>query len=528
MMRLFRLPDHPVCASLKPHERQAGETAFAAHLAALGFRMVAVLAIAHLATFLIAEQGFAVWAACLAVLAIGGAAGASMIAGRATAQMEDAVARNVIDLYAHFIGRGSLSRLAETPAGELISQIDRQPALCARGVVTVPLAKQMAVFGPAAALVVIALLHWPSAIILTLAMPLMVIGLIVTGRLTKTRAEKHHEALDRLAGGFAERVRCLPTILSSHAEKRESLRLGRELSHHRQATMSVLRVAFLNTAVLDIVSTMMVAGLAISLAAGTLSAATLPGFAGVSLGTTLAILALVPELFGPLRRFAEIYHTAAEARAALEHVEPLTAVETTRDTRLPAERFGLRGAVSAVNGPYPDMDLPCDGLVVVVGPSGCGKTTLLRLLAGVDAPLRGQVFKPVGTQAWAATDAHLPGHRVADAIEKDAARWLDAVGLAHDPRFSAGGDTRLGAGAQALSGGQRLRLSIAAAAASSAETIFVDEPTAKLDENSAEHIRRLLIDLADRRLVIAATHDPKLIAYADLHIELRDLAKVQT
>jgi ABC-type lipoprotein export system ATPase subunit len=55
----------------------------------------------------------------------------------------------------------------------------------------------------------------------------------------------------------------------------------------------------------------------------------------------------------------------------------------------------------------------------------------------------------------------------------------------------------------------------------SAGVVLADEPTAKLDSGTAKLVREVLIDMAKRRLVIVATHDPRLIEAASLHHVLR-------
>jgi ATP-binding cassette subfamily C protein CydD/ATP-binding cassette subfamily C protein CydCD len=81
-------------------------------------------------------------------------------------------------------------------------------------------------------------------------------------------------------------------------------------------------------------------------------------------------------------------------------------------------------------------------------------------------------------------------------------------------------DTRLGDDGFGLSAGQRARLTLARAALSTAPLLLLDEPTAHLDDESAELAHRLIQRLAELRTVVAVTHRSELLSLADEHIHL--------
>jgi ATP-binding cassette subfamily C protein CydD len=98
---------------------------------------------------------------------------------------------------------------------------------------------------------------------------------------------------------------------------------------------------------------------------------------------------------------------------------------------------------------------------------------------------------------------------------------LTSVGL--DLMVSAlpdGLDTHLGDEGFGLSSGQRARLTLARAALSTAPLLLLDEPTAHLDEASADLAHQLIHKLAELRTVVAVTHRPELLTIADDHIAL--------
>jgi ATP-binding cassette subfamily C protein len=176
------------------------------------------------------------------------------------------------------------------------------------------------------------------------------------------------------------------------------------------------------------------------------------------------------------------------------------------------------------------LALPAHGLVAVVGPSGSGKSTLLRRLAGLEPygkPIPGTHPLAAEEIAWVSTDAYVPEGTLAVAISwnagaPDQTRLEDAartIGLLDDALLPGGLDARLDKGGANLSGGQRLRIAVARAQLCG-RTVLADEPTAKLDRETAEAVRRMLLEISRTRLVVVATHDQDLAAAADITVDL--------
>ncbi len=183
--------------------------------------------------------------------------------------------------------------------------------------------------------------------------------------------------------------------------------------------------------------------------------------------------------------------------------------------------------------------------VAVMGPSGCGKSTLLHLLGGLDRSSDGKVIIegtslaemkdddltrlrrqkigfvfqfynliPVLTAAEnAALPVTLDGMKPAEA-KKRATQWLE--------RFGLGG--RLANRPDQLSGGQQQRVAVARALVAEPALILADEPTGNLDTRSGDEIAGLLRDVTKKysRTVVMVTHDPRIAAYADRIIFLKD------
>ncbi len=183
--------------------------------------------------------------------------------------------------------------------------------------------------------------------------------------------------------------------------------------------------------------------------------------------------------------------------------------------------------------------------VAIMGPSGCGKSTLLHLLGGLDKPSEGHVLigghnltdlnddkltelrrRKIGfifqffnlipvlnSVENAALPVTLDGVKPADAKAK-ATEWLTRFGLAD----------RLANRPDQLSGGQQQRVAVARALVAEPELILADEPTGNLDTRSSDEIAGLLRDVSKQygRTVVMVTHDPRIAAYADRIIFLKD------
>ena len=181
-------------------------------------------------------------------------------------------------------------------------------------------------------------------------------------------------------------------------------------------------------------------------------------------------------------------------------------------------------------------------VTALVGPSGSGKTTLLNCLGLLRVPTRGHVLVDgTDTSGWRSAQRRQFWRDHAAFVLQDAGVMdEESVGFnvtmrstilgnrtrGDRPRLLAalhatGLEGRDPEPAAHLSGGEKQRLAVARAIYGDAEVIYVDEPTASLDDAN----RHAVIDLFTARArngctVIVATHDDAVIAAADAHYRL--------
>jgi len=392
---------------------------------------------------------------------------------------------------------------------------------------------------PATILVVLGL-DWVSAAIVVGTLPLIPVFMVLIGRMTEGRSERGLRAMSRLGSQVLDLVAGLATLRAFGRERGPAARVRALGDAHRRATMGTLRIAFLSGMVLELLTTLSVALVAVSIGLRLVSG-------GLSLETGLAVLVLAPEVYWPLRQVGAQFHASTDGVAAAEAAfavleAPVPAAGTVPCPELRGATLRLRGVtVRSSGGRTPDgLDLTLEPgrVTALVGPSGAGKTTTVEVLLGLLRPDEGQANLSVpGRDPVALADldpatywpqvAWLPQRPVlepgplralvggASDSERAAAAartGLDAV-VAGLPR---GWDTELGAGGSGLSVGQRQRVALTRALLSPAPLVVLDEPTAHLDAAG----ERVVLDTVEAmraagRTVLLVAHRPSLVATAD-------------
>ncbi|MBD3926055.1 thiol reductant ABC exporter subunit CydD [Nocardioides cavernae] len=395
---------------------------------------------------------------------------------------------------------------------------------------------------PLVALAAIAWLDPLSGLVVALTLPLVPVFAVLVGLTTRDRARTQWRALEALSGHFLDVVRGLPTLV---AHRRAEAQVGtiRSVTHrYRRATVDTLKVAFASSSVLELIATLSVALVAVTVGLRLASGS-------VGFQVALTVLLLAPEAYWPLRRVGAEFHAAAEGTAALADaddllaragsVEPGTALPTTTGLALRDLEIGYAPG-AALTRPL-DLDLPDRGLVAIAGPSGCGKSTLLATLRGELAPLAGDVTlggTPLADldpgwwrslvgwapqRPWLMADTVGANVRIGRPSAGDDEVWeaLRSVGLADVVRALPHGiDTTLGEDGAGLSAGQRARVALARVVLAGRPVVLLDEPSAHLDEETEQVLLQTLALLAQRSLVVVVAHRPAVLAAADRVVEL--------
>ncbi len=392
---------------------------------------------------------------------------------------------------------------------------------------------------PATILVVLGL-DWVSAVIVAGTLPLVPLFMWLIGTMTAGRSERGLAAMSRLGSQVLDLLAGLPTLRAFGRESGPAARVRALGDAHRRATMGTLRIAFLSGMVLELLTTLSVALVAVSIGVRLVSG-------GLDLVTGLAVLVLAPEVYWPLRQVGAQFHAStdgvAAAEAAFAVIEtPAPAVGTAPAPDLRAAGVRLRGVtVRSSGGETPhllDLTVTPGRVTALVGPSGAGKSTAVEVLLGLLRPDEGAAELvtpgaapvPVGDVdpatywsqvAWLPQRPVLePGtvrELVGGTCDEDRAAAAARTGLdAVVAGLPAGWDTRLGTGGTGLSVGQRQRVALTRALLSPAPLVVLDEPTAHLDAaGEAVVLEAVEAMRAAGRAVLLVAHRPSLVATAD-------------
>ncbi|RYB92012.1 thiol reductant ABC exporter subunit CydD [Nocardioides oleivorans] len=401
-----------------------------------------------------------------------------------------------------------------------------------------------AVVLPVVTLAAITWLDPLSGLVVALTLPLVPVFAILVGMTTRDRAQAQWRALEALSGHFLDVVRGLPTLV---AHRRAEAQVGtiRAVTHrYRRATVDTLKVAFASSSVLELVATLSVALVAVTVGLRLASGS-------VDFQVALTVLLLAPEAYWPLRRVGAEFHAAAEGTAALADADALLATASTapgdeRPAGLRPASTRLALSVLQVGHDRPltervHLALPRRGLVAIAGPSGCGKSTLLATLRGELAPASGDVLvggaslsdvDPTWWRAqvgwapqrpWLLADTIAANVRLGRPSAGDDEVWaaLASVDLADAVRALPDGlATTLGEDGAGLSAGQRARVALARVVLARRPVVLLDEPSAHLDEETEQVLLDTLALLARTSLVLVVAHRPVVLEAADRVITL--------
>ena len=392
---------------------------------------------------------------------------------------------------------------------------------------------------------------WPSGLAALVTLPLIPLFLILIGIATRSVQRRQLQVLQTLAARFADTVQGLATLRLFGRERRAAARMRETADQYRRETMRVLRYSFLSGFALELLSSLAVAIIAVSVGLRLLGGE-------LSLGVGLFVLLLAPEAFLPLRQVGVQFHAAAEGVAATEDVfeiledpagparvqdamsalgspgtERASLLETGSRVRLEVRDLGVRYGERAL--PPVSFTAAPGTITLLEGPSGSGKSSLLAALRGA-APYGGVVrvegapdADPATWLAWAGQRPGLIRGTIAANVAlgdpaPDPARVRAAL------EDAAAGDLdpaqQLGVQGAGLSGGQAQRVAVARAfyrIGSGARVLALDEPSSALDAVTEARLWRAVRRTADAgATVLLVSHRATARTIADHVVRIGD------
>jgi ATP-binding cassette subfamily C protein CydCD len=389
-----------------------------------------------------------------------------------------------------------------------------------------------------------------SGLVLLLTAPLIPLFMILIGDQADAMTRRQWISLSRMSAHFLDVLQGLPTLKLFNRSRAESSRIAAISDAHREATMGVLRVAFLSALVLELVATISTAVVAVEVGLRLL-------YGGLAFEQAFFVLILAPEFYLPLRLLGARFHAGVAGVAAADRIfeimdcgSPIADFPARTGIRQSAAEFGIDNSRNSGAGStesaisfrnvsfcYPgetqlalqdvSFDLHPGQKMALVGPSGGGKSTIAQLLlrfaepSGGEIIVDGSLLRDLPDRSWRQQLAWVPQlpylfhGSVIDNIRlgradasKDrvmqAARQAGAHGFIQD--LPQGYDTIVGDRGVRLSGGQAQRIALARAFLLDAPLVILDEATGNLDPETETEIEDSLASLLRGRSALIIAH----------------------
>lgn len=383
------------------------------------------------------------------------------------------------------------------------------------------------------------------AIILMVSLFVIPVQMAVIGIGAEAIHKKHTGLFLKYSAVFYNRLKTIAEIVNLDNLLPQYRFLSRKSEELNQATISVMRVAILSSAVLELFVTIAIAAIAIYLGFSLMGIMNGPNYGkGYDFGKALFLLTITPYFFFYIRKFVSAYHDRNKALAAADLLMPLL----TRTAETPPADLDVTFdhiTISNLSFAYPDspvkvlheihQQFPKKGLVLVKGISGSGKSTLLKICAGSLAAREGTVSVNGRDNTWSRhwLEANTAYMNQFPFIFDGTLRYnlllkKKTTGEESFPDFlqrivekkEEGWDTVLTHNGRQLSGGERQLVTLARMMMHPQPVAILDEPTANLDAGTVEVILQEIVKMAGERLVIVASHETRFEAVADKVLNL--------
>ena len=390
-------------------------------------------------------------------------------------------------------------------------------------------------------------LSWAAGGLLVATAPLIPLFTILVGMGAENISQRHFQALARMSAHFLDVLQGLGTLKLFGRSRDEAERIARVSADYRRRTMSVLRVAFLSSAVLEFFTSLSIALVAVYLGMSYLGYFSF-GMYGrpLTLADGLFILLLAPEFFQPLRELGAHYHARAQALAAADRIRgllegpvPGMSGGTLRPGMADGVHIRCRGLqVAYEDGRRPalkgvSLDLAPGRHTALVGGSGAGKSTLVFLLLGFVRSDGGEIVVngvPLGDVdpewwqrqvGWIGQNPVLFHGTIRDNLRMGRPEASDGEILAaaraagvldFADRLPRGLDCPVGEQGVGLSRGEAQRVALGRAFLKNAPVLLLDEPCAGLDAETERLVTGAIESLRAGRTVLTVTH-----RMADIH-----------
>ncbi|MBU9720369.1 MULTISPECIES: thiol reductant ABC exporter subunit CydD [Bacillaceae] len=378
-------------------------------------------------------------------------------------------------------------------------------------------------------------LNWVSGLIMIVTAPFIPIFMIIIGGATQKKSEAQLEKLAAFSGRFLDILQGLTTLKFFGRAKDKQEVIRQSSLQYRDATMDVLKVAFLSSLALEFISMLSIGLIALEVGLR------LVVYQHLNFYTAFFVLILAPEFYNSLKELGSAFHAGRGSMgAAKKIIEELEMEEQpviwgdkilnggAQPPTIRLENIQFQYGETGFSLQNVSAEISPFAQIAIVGKSGSGKSTLLQVISGLLQPSRGRVningsdlleYKEsswMDQLSYISQDPYLFSGTIREnisigvkgetsQIELEAA--AEKAGIASMiQELEHGYDTTIGEGGRGLSGGEKQRMAIARAFLKKPSVILFDEPTVGLDLQTEKILQESIYELSQSSTVITVAH----------------------
>ena len=388
---------------------------------------------------------------------------------------------------------------------------------------------------------------WISGLIFLITAPLIPFFMILIGKIADKENKKQWQVFQKLTMYMADLLPGLLIVKAYNQTQRQLSEINKNGKLFSQATLKVLRIAFISAFMLEFISTLSIAIIAVNIGLRLI-------YGHVEFLPVFFILLIAPQFYQPFRQFGSAFHDAMNGITASSEIyamiDKLNCIKESMANLKFDDADMVQIELKNVYYKYQDSDKwAIDDLslkiekgkqLVLTGDNGAGKSTLFKLLLGIEKCQSGEILindynladldkqwwqSQIG---WVAQEPYIFSATIRENITlgrdfnlKEIEHICQLVNLDEFIKsMPQGYDTEI-TSAMNLSSGQKRRLGLTRALIGRPKLLLLDEPMENLDVYNEKLIQRILSDLKNKVTVIIIGHRLQTLKNADELIYLQ-------
>ncbi len=378
-----------------------------------------------------------------------------------------------------------------------------------------------------------------SGVVFLITAPVIPLLMYLIGSTAEELNRKQWKSLNRMSGHFLDVLQGITTLKIFNRAKEEIKRIEEISNAFKTSTMKVLKIAFLSALVLELLSTISIAIIAVEIGLRLM-------YGKMGFESALFVLILAPEFYLPLRKLGSRYHAGLEGIAAFKSIQKLL---TSNKNKISSSQYKFQNGnieFKNVSFQFPNRETKAlDNIsftiekgktIAIVGESGSGKSTIINLIMQFLKLENGKIL--IGENnllnvsesewhkqvSWISQKPHIFHKTILEniSIAKTDATENEIIeaaqnALIHDwiIKLKEGYKTIVGERGTTLSGGEIQRIALARAFLKDSPILLMDEATSSIDSIYEQELVSSIKILSENKTVVIVAHRLNTITNAD-------------